>query len=97
VTGAAIPEGSVVITPTEMYKDIIDTHRTVQAISTKLDGALSDNARRMEGIEKDFEKGFADHETRLRSVERRMWVAVGVSTALSGTAAALIAQFVSQH
>jgi hypothetical protein len=93
VTGATIPEGSVVITPTEMYREMVDTHRAVQNISTKLDGALSDNSRRLDGIDKDL----VDHETRLRGLERRVWMAVGVSTAVSGGAAALISQLVAKH
>lgn len=93
MTGATIPEGSVVITPTEMYREMVDTHRAVQNISTKLDGALSDNGRRLDGIDKDL----VDHETRLRGLERRVWMAVGVSTAVSGGAAALISQLVTKH
>ena len=93
MTGTTIPEGSVVITPMEMYREMVDTHRAVQSISTKLDTALSDNSRRLDSVDKDL----TDHETRLRSLERRVWMAVGVSTAVSGGAAALISQIMTKH
>ncbi len=66
MTGATIPEGSVVITPTEMYKEMIATHQAVRDVSTKLDGALADHGRRLDGLDKNM----ADHEGRLRHVEQ---------------------------
>lgn len=90
---AQIPEGSVVITPMAMYVEMQATHQAVRDVAVKLDGALSDNSRRLDGIDKDM----ADHETRLRGLERRVWMAVGVSTAVSGGAAALISQLMTKH
>lgn len=90
---AQIPEGSVVITPMAMYVEMQATHQAVRDVAVKLDGALSDNSRRLDGID----KGMADHETRLRGLERRVWMAVGVSTAVSGGAAALISQLMTKH
>lgn len=66
MTGAAIPEGSVVITPTEMYREMLATHQAVRDVSGKLDGALDAHARRLDGIDKDF----ADHEARIRHQEQ---------------------------
>lgn len=93
MTGATIPDGSVVITPTEMYREMLATHQAVRDVSGKLDGALDAHARRLDGIDKDV----ADHETRLRGLERRVWMAVGVSTAVSGGAAALVSQLMMKH
>ena len=72
MTGAAIPEGSVVITPTEMYKEMLATHQAVRDVSGKLDGALEAHARRLD----DHDKDLSDHEARLRHVEQ-----VGATTA----------------
>jgi hypothetical protein len=72
VTGATIPEGSVVITPTEMYKEMLATHQAVRDVSGKLDGALEAHARRLD----DHDKDLSDHEARLRHVEQ-----VGATTA----------------
>ena len=66
MTGATIPEGSVVITPTEMYREMLATHQAVRDVSGKLDSALGDTARRLEGHDKDIE----DHETRIRHGEQ---------------------------
>lgn len=88
-----IPDGSVVITPTEMYREMLATHQAVRDVSGKLDGALDAHTRRLDGIDKDL----GDHESRLRGLERRVWMAVGVSTAVSGGAAALVSQLVTKH
>lgn len=66
MTGATIPEGSVVITPTEMYKEMIATHQAVRDVSGKLDGALADHTRRLDGLDKET----GDHENRLRHGEQ---------------------------
>lgn len=65
MTGASIPDGSVVITPTEMYREMLATHQTVQLMSGKLDAALMDQGRRLD----DHDKDLGDHETRLRHAE----------------------------
>lgn len=41
----------------------------------------------------DHELRLQDHETRLRRVEKSVWVAAGFSAALGGTAGAVLAQF----
>lgn len=42
--------------------------------------AVHDEVRDMRGEVKDI----ADHESRLRSLERKVWIAAGVSAGLSG-------------
>ena len=66
MTGATIPEGSVVITPTEMYREMLATHQAVRDVSGKLDGALDAHSRRLDGLDKDV----LDHENRLRHAEQ---------------------------
>lgn len=109
MTGATIPEGSVVITPIEMYREMQATHQAVRDVSGKLDGALEAHTRRLD----DHDKDFADHEGRLRhveqtgatkkdvatlerehapritSLERRVWMASGVTGLLVAGASAI--------
>jgi hypothetical protein len=64
-----IPPGSVVITPTELYKEM-------QGIDQKLDEVRVDLKPVLAAI--------PDHESRLRALERRMWIASGVAAVLGG-------------
>lgn len=104
MTGATIPEGSVVITPTEMYREMQATHQAVRDVSGKLDGALDAHARRLDDLDKDV----SDHETRIRrgeqthatkteveaaernieALQRWRWRAAGVAAAVSAAGAA---------
>lgn len=65
---AVIPEGSVVITPTEMYREMLATHQAVRDVAGKLDSALGDTARRLDGVDKSV----GDHENRIRLVEQQI-------------------------
>ncbi|MFK0179996.1 hypothetical protein ACIQVR_28945 [Streptomyces xanthochromogenes] len=59
----SIPEGSVVVTPTEVYAEVRATHDEVKSVSLKLDALpIGDHARTLE-----------DHETRIRNLERARW------------------------
>lgn len=77
-----IPDGSVIITPTEVYREMLATHQTVQQMSGKLDTVLNSNG---------------DHETRIRSLERRFWIGLGVAITVSPVASALVATALSHH
>lgn len=70
-----IPEGSVVITPTEMYREVQATHSAVQDLAAKLDSVPG---------------RVADHEARLRAVERAVWWAAGAAAVLGGAAGSLL-------
>lgn len=67
---------SVIITPTEMYHEQRATHDEVKGLGQKLD-TLTDNVV----------SSVADHEARLRTLERRMWMYAGgilvIATGLS--------------
>jgi hypothetical protein len=103
MTSTSIPEGSVVITPIEMYREMQATHQAVRDVSGKLDGALEAHARRLDDHDRDvadhesrlrpldgLDKKVADQEGRIRSVETRVWQAVGATTILSAAAGALV-------
>ncbi|MCF2531762.1 hypothetical protein [Yinghuangia soli] len=57
-----IPDGSVIITPTEVYRELRATHDAVRDVAAKLDGIAQDIGDHTETIE--------DHETRIRALER---------------------------
>lgn len=77
-----IPDGSVVITPMEVYREMQATHRAVQDVALKLDAALVETDRRLAAI--DGPDGWRrDYEMRLRALERWRWTVVGITTVLS--------------
>lgn len=60
---APIPDGSVVITPTQMYAEVREIHEMVRAVSSKIDAMpVADHARTLD-----------DHEARIRTLERARW------------------------
>ncbi|CAK7284928.1 hypothetical protein ACNFR7_01320 [Streptomyces sp. RM1] len=60
---APIPDGSVIITPTEVYAEVRATYDAVKSVSSKLDSLpVADHARMLN-----------DHETRIRTLERARW------------------------
>lgn len=63
----AIP-GAVIITPTEMYQEMRATREQVQRLANLVDPALG-----------DIRADVSDHETRIRHLERRVWVAAGIA------------------
>lgn len=82
VTATAIPDGSVVITPTEMYREIRDTRDAVNRLVNVVDPALT-----------NIRHDVADHEIRIRAVEKRVWVACGIGAVIGG-AVGVIAPFI---
>lgn len=62
-----IPEGSVIITPMEVYREMQATHLAVQGIAAKLDAALVDNDRRLTALDGPDGK-LKDHEQRIRAI-----------------------------
>ncbi|HEV2784703.1 MAG TPA: hypothetical protein VGX25_35410 [Actinophytocola sp.] len=70
-----VPPGSVVITPTELYKEM-------QGIDSKVDDIRADLKAVLPMV--------PDHETRIRALEKRMWVMAGAATVLGGGLGKLI-------
>jgi len=69
---AHIPEGSVVITPTEMYAEMRAIHDSVNSIKDTLDPAVA-----------EIRTDLADHEARIRGMEKRIWLASGAFALIS--------------
>lgn len=89
---APIPEGSVVVTPTEMYREIRDMHDEVRRLASVVDPAIRELRDDVTEMKTQGEKAFKDHEDRIRSLERRMWQAVGAAVVL-GPAAGFAANY----
>ena len=76
---ADVPEGSIVITPAQMYES------TQKAI-----GEISSNISDLKLALAPLPTQIVDHEARLRRLERALWLGVGFAAALgsaAGTAA----------
>lgn len=86
-----VPEGSVIITPGEVYSRVT---ALTDAVQTLLARDAEDERRRVEEREaaarRDSERReeIARIETRLSSVERKLWIASGFAAALGGTVGA---------
>lgn len=87
--GQIIPEGSVVITPTEMYRELRDTHDEVKALSASMLD-ISDSLKNVVG---DLRASDADHEVRLRALEKLVWRTSGAAAILGAAVSYLINQF----
>lgn len=84
--GAAPPDGSIIITPAQMYAQLqqdIGAIRTSQQALTDTLGPLS---VRMSTLEQTN----ADHENRIRRLERAVWIAAGVAAAVGSTAGSVL-------
>lgn len=72
---AAMPPGSVIITPTQMYAEIRAMAGKVDHLASILDPTLTDIRTDIADVVTDV----ADHESRIRSLDRRLWIAAVVS------------------
>src|SRR3546814_8406037 len=72
MTTPFIPDGSVIITPAQMYGEM-------QAMRTSLEHLTAT----LDPFTVDVRKDIADHEARIRSIERRLWAQTGASGVLA--------------
>lgn len=61
----ATPDQGVVISNTQMYQEVRDLAKAVGRIEAKIDGVLNET--------RDIRADLADHEARIRSLERGRW------------------------
>ncbi|WP_327246538.1 hypothetical protein [Streptomyces sp. NBC_01320] len=75
----------VYIPSSQMYQEMRSLHDAVSRVETKLDGLRDSYV--------EVTKDVADHETRLRTLERARWPlpTLGVLAGLGGTATGLLA------
>ena len=84
------PDGVVaVITGTDLLRKLDSLSEAVSGLSAKIDSIPVTVAA--------HETKLADHEMRIRSVERRIWAAAGGCGAVSAVLAGLITFIVSRH
>jgi hypothetical protein len=74
-----MPDPGVYISPAQMYQEVRGLAETVGRIETKIDGILTET--------KDIRTDLADHEARLRTLERGRWPLPTIA-ALAGVAGA---------
>lgn len=79
MTELHVPVGAVIITPAQMYDEIRQVREEVSHLSALLDPAINSIRDDL----KDVREVAKDHETRLRGVERRVWVAAGVAAVIA--------------
>lgn len=79
------PDAGVYISSAQTYQEVRDLARTVDRIESKLDGVLDE--------QKDIRTDVADHETRLRVLERARWPlpTIGVLAGVAGAATGALA------
>jgi hypothetical protein len=75
----------VYISPAQMYQEVRGLAEAVGRIETKLDGILDET--------KDIRADMADHEMRLRTLERSRWPlpTIGVLAGAAGAATGILA------
>lgn len=89
MTQATIPEGSVFITPSQMYAQQVETTAAVRRLEGKVDTlvtSLAAQASEKDRVHSDHEArlraiegmGLHDHEHRLADVEKKVWKVAGV-------------------
>ncbi|GAA3956599.1 MULTISPECIES: hypothetical protein [Streptomyces] len=81
------PDPGVYISTGQMYQEVRDLAQTVSRIESKIDGILDDT--------KDIRADIADHELRIRTLERARWPmpTIGVLAGVAGAATGAIALF----
>lgn len=78
-----LPEGAVIITTADIYRQLLELTREVG----ELKGGLQETTKMSKALE--------DHETRLRVLERARWPVPALAVLIS--IGALVAQVVSGH
>lgn len=78
----AVPEGYVVITSGEVYREVLATKDAVHSLTARFDaivGHLPETVR--------------DQETRIRNLEMRVWMAAGVISLVIAAASVCVPLF----
>jgi hypothetical protein len=86
-----LPEGSVVITPNEMYREMQDIGRKVDHITAVIDPAL---ATVQEGVSANRER-IAALDGRVRALENWRWFVLGIAALGAPAVAAVVSLILS--
>lgn len=100
-----IPEGSVIITPTEVYREMQATHAAVQQVGTKVDlfvGTQLDHEARLRKVDglpedvADLKKTVVEnHGPRLGKLEAKAAMYAGAAAVLGTAAGSLVTHLLS--
>lgn len=80
-----IPDGSVIITPNEMFRELRDTHDEVKALGPRIDALTQNVTQRVDEVERQVSRNAG----RLDALEKWRWTlmgAAGVVGAVGGVA-----------
>lgn len=80
--GVSVPAGSVIITTTQMYDELRAVHQVVTSTKSALD-RIADSVT-------DARSDVADHEARIRALERSRWAIGGAATLLGAGLSQLV-------
>lgn len=80
------PDGSIIITPAQMYAQLQQDIGAIRTSQEVLKDTLGPMALRMTAVE----QAQADHENRIRRLERAVWIAAGVAAAVGSTAGSIL-------
>lgn len=80
-TPLPIPDGSVIITPNQQYAELQLLRQSVDRLVNTVDPAFA-----------DLRHDVADHETRIRSVERKVWMAAGFAATVGSVGGGLLSR-----
>jgi septal ring factor EnvC (AmiA/AmiB activator) len=85
--GAPVPDPGVFISSAQMYQELRSLSDGLTRVETKLDGIG-------QGL-RDLDKDVADHETRIRTLEKARWPlpSIGALAGLAGAATGAVALF----
>lgn len=78
IPNQAIPEGSVIITPNDMFSELRATHDEVKSVSQQM-ASLTDTVGNKIA---NLERSASDHEKRLRDVEKRIYRYAGAAAVI---------------
>jgi DNA repair ATPase RecN len=94
MTGISIPDGSVIITPLQMYQEQQEMNKTLSGVSNKIDSVVTkldhyqeDQAARLDKID-GKDGALVKHDARITTLEKWRWKAAGVSSVVSAVGAA---------
>ncbi len=79
----------MLITPMMQYLELLRLGKVVDKLNETLDPAL----QRIRDDVDDLQDMHDDHETRIREMERRQWIAIGIASFISAGGVGLILQF----
>lgn len=84
----AAPEGSVIITPAEVYGKVLALTDAV----TKMVAADEGDKRERERIDATL----ADHDRRISGIERKLWILTGAAATAGGALGSMVAPFLAR-